>query len=541
MLCEIYCEQFHQKRITFHDGLNVVLGTSKADNSIGKTTLMLIVDFAFGGNAYTDATDILANVGEHIIGFKFCFNDKEYFYSRSITDRNTVWECDSSYTQIKSISTADYCNILSQLYGVNMYKLTFRDVVGRYIRVYGKENYDEKHPLHATPKESGEKATTALLKLFDGYRVIDGLDARAKESAINLNTYSEAQRRNLIAKITKTQYSKNEKDIAHKTKEIEQLSTQLDKGLLDLDAVASEQAIEIKRKLGHAKRMRSKLLSRLSVLDENSSYKFSDTTDTFSELARFFPNIDLQHIDEIERFHDKIVLVFKSELQNEKKNIDKQLVQLSSIISNLEKQLEDLVGNPNLSKVILKKHADTVREIERMERENEVYQKTQELKRIKTEDEESLRHAKSEQFGEIEKAINTEMDRINNLLYVEQYNPPIIHFTETNYNFRTPDDTGTGIAYKGLVVFDLAMMHLTRLPILVHDSLILKQISDEAIETILQQYSACGKQVIIALDKQDSYSDQAFETLVSHTVIKLAPGGEELFGRSWSKHSRDNE
>lgn len=541
MLCEIFCEQFHQKSITFHDGLNVVLGTSKADNSIGKSTLMLIVDFAFGGNTYTEATDILENVGEHSIGFKFCFNGKEYFYSRSISDRHTVWECDSSYNPIKQITTTDYCNILAQHYGVDMYKLTFRDVVGRYIRVYGKGNYDEKHPLHATPKESGEKAATALLKLFDGYKIIDGLDARAKESANNLNTYSEAQRRNLIAKITKTQYNRNEKEISQKAEEIEQLSTQLDKGLLDLDAVASEKAIEIKRKLSHAKRMRSKLFSRISILDENSSYKFSDTTETFSELARFFPNTDLQHIDEVERFHDKIASVFKNELQNEKKNIDKQLVEIHAIISDFEKQLEDLVGNPNLSKIILKKHADTVREIERMERENEVYQKTQELKRIKAEDEESLKRAKSEQFGEIEKSINAEMDRINHLLYEEQYNSPIIHFTESNYYFHTPDDTGTGIAYKGLVVFDLAMMHLTRLPILVHDSLILKQISDEAIETILQQYSACGKQVIIALDKQDSYSERAFSDLESHTVIKLAPGGEELFGRSWSRKSKGNE
>ena len=26
MLCEIYCEKFHQNRITFHEGLNTILG-----------------------------------------------------------------------------------------------------------------------------------------------------------------------------------------------------------------------------------------------------------------------------------------------------------------------------------------------------------------------------------------------------------------------------------------------------------------------------------------------------------------------------------
>lgn len=32
MLYEIYCQEFHQKRIMFNEGLNVVLGTNTGDN-----------------------------------------------------------------------------------------------------------------------------------------------------------------------------------------------------------------------------------------------------------------------------------------------------------------------------------------------------------------------------------------------------------------------------------------------------------------------------------------------------------------------------
>ena len=49
MLHEIYCEQVHQKRIVFNPGLSVVLGTNTGDNSIGKSTFLLIVDYVFGG------------------------------------------------------------------------------------------------------------------------------------------------------------------------------------------------------------------------------------------------------------------------------------------------------------------------------------------------------------------------------------------------------------------------------------------------------------------------------------------------------------
>ena len=86
-----------------------------------------------------------------------------------------------------------------------------------------------------------------------------------------------------------------------------------------------------------------------------------------------------------------------------------------------------------------------------------------------------------------------------------------------------------------MVVFDLAVLNLTHLPILVHDSVVLKQISDEAIEKIMELYSASGKQVIIALDKQDSYSPKTTQMLEESAVLKLASGGAELFGRFWGK------
>ena len=50
MLYEIRCDRFQQKRIRFNSGLSVVLGTRTGDNSIGKSTFLLIVDFVFGGS-----------------------------------------------------------------------------------------------------------------------------------------------------------------------------------------------------------------------------------------------------------------------------------------------------------------------------------------------------------------------------------------------------------------------------------------------------------------------------------------------------------
>ena len=126
------------------------------------------------------------------------------------------------------------------------------------------------------------------------------------------------------------------------------------------------------------------------------------------------------------------------------------------------------------------------------------------------------------------------MEKINDVIYSGLYSAPLLSFSDKSYIFHTPNDTGTGVAYKGLVVYDLAVLRLTALPILVHDSVLLKQIADSAIEEILKLYSSTGKQVIVALDKQSSYSPLTKQILEGHAVLNLAPNGQELFGRSWS-------
>lgn len=75
MLIEISCSKFktpkHPKEaISFHPGLNVVLGNKNGANSIGKSTMLLIIDFAFGGSSYVKS-DAVIELGNHEIFWLF--------------------------------------------------------------------------------------------------------------------------------------------------------------------------------------------------------------------------------------------------------------------------------------------------------------------------------------------------------------------------------------------------------------------------------------------------------------------------------------
>ena len=470
----------------------MILGTNAGDNSIGKSTFMLIIDFVFGGITYANSTDILNNIGSHDIYFTFIFNQQRYSFCRNNIESNTVWICDQDNKRIKSFSLTEYCSWLSKQYDLNLPYLSFRD----------------------------------LLKLFNKYSIIAEIEKQAEKSADALKAYNRAQALEFVSKIGVREYRKNEAEIKQLESEIQDISSGLEHDLQDVDAAASERAIYIKSELSRARRLRSNLCSKLSTIEENGEYHFSNTTDKYE---------DLRHIAEIESFHKKVSTIFKQELKDERKKLLEAIAEYDSIIRDYESELKELIQNPKLSKIVLQRYAEILKEIEKMRRDNESYIKFENLKKQKKLDVENLKNIKSEQLGVIEHLLNSEMERINDSLYKEEYYAPLIHFTDSGYSFTTPNDTGTGIAYKGLVVFDLAMLHLTKLPIVVHDSVVLKQISDGAIENIMNQYVDSGKQTVIALDKPRSYTTKTSNLLEKYSVLKLASNGGELFGRSWGK------
>lgn len=155
-----------------------------------------------------------------------------------------------------------------------------------------KSNCDERRPLHYQATEKTEKACTALLKLFDAYSPLKDTAAAAQHSDDELIAYKKAQALQFIAKITKRVYEKNEKDIRSIAAQIEELSSGLERGLLDVDAAASEQAVYIKKLLSRARRARSKVKARWDLLDEMATMPFpllpipSLTCSTFPRSGR---------------------------------------------------------------------------------------------------------------------------------------------------------------------------------------------------------------------------------------------------------------
>lgn len=86
-----------------------------------------------------------------------------------------------------------------------------------------------------------------------------------------------------------------------------------------------------------------------------------------------------------------------------------------------------------------------------------------------------------------------------------------------------------------MLVYDLAILELSALPLLIHDSFLLKQIQDKAVEKILELYEQAGKQIFISIDKVSSLTLKAVQIIKKAKILTLYPNGGELFGRCWNK------
>ena len=145
-----------------------------------------------------------------------------------------------------------------------------------------------------------------------------------------------------------------------------------------------------------------------------------------------------------------------------------------------------------------------------------------------------LAEIKSRILSEIQNQINIKMNDLNCIIYENSRKAPAIELSENKYQFYTYGDTGTGTAYANLITFDLALLMLTCLPTITHDTPVFKNIEDRAMAKIIQLYTTFDKQIFIAIDKIHSYDESVVTALEKNEVLKLS-ADKTLFIKNWKQ------
>ena len=383
-----------------------------------------------------------------------------------------------------------------------------------------------------------QRSVDVLVKLFDRYKDVEIYTNRLNEQKKMLSTFREARKYQFIPDMVdgKKQFKEN-------LIQINNLQVELDNLVYEQAESKNEADIEksrIKSQLQNILlRLETELQSkkrRMELLDMIFEYGLYPTSTDLSALQDFFPNVNLRKIYEVEKYHQKLACILDEQFSDEQEVLQKEIAYMDNRVQEVRMKIDELGFVGTLSKDFLDKHSEIKGRINALKAQNDAFLMLKDLQDNKKKADDVLKRAIEDILINIENSINSKMKEYNNLLFTEQRKAPYLRFKEYNsYIFETPDDTGTGSNYKGMVVYDLAILALTAIPAIAHDSLILKNIGDGAVDGIMKIYAESKKQVFIAFDKQTAYMPDTQKIIANNTVLKLSDGNCELYGESWNK------
>ena len=524
MLKQIKCNLFNHKQIDFHDGLNIILGDDEAKNSIGKSSALLVIDFAMGGTSLlVDDAGVIKALGDHSYDITFEFKGEPLFVRRSTERPDIVDVCDSNYIKHDEMSLEAYREHLKRLYGLSGLESTFRSIVSPFARIWNKGESDPDHPLAGASKEKLSAGIFRLLDLFERTSDVSVERAALQILKDKKDLMKRSMTAEIIPRITTTQYRSNQKLIKDNAQAISDLKDNFAGAITAYEALFDEKLREIQQSKNELIKQRSLTSARREKLQRDSSGLSPRLTANIALVAEFFPEADLERLQQVEQFHKKIGKLVSRELKNELEALLNQESEINESITDLDQKIKlalNLKGTPTdlFAKVFeLKEVTDKARE------ENKFFEQKTSIDESEAASKARLDAIYDQIFLSIESSINSELEEFNKIVYGPERNPSQLRIKNANsYSFTSPLDTGTGKSYAGLVGFDIAVLSLTNLPFIIHDSMIYKNIEISATENIIRILSAFKKkQIFLAFDEAKKFNTETQKTLQSNKVLQL--------------------
>lgn len=536
MLKEIVCDRIPEGKMVFRAGLNAIVGDESASNSIGKSSALLMIDFALGGDLYAKRDDIVKNVGHHDIKIHYVFNGTDYFFLRTTADPNNVHLCDANYQITGTIRNTDYKQQLYELYGVHAEPLKFGELISQFCRVYGKNNYNERQPLDPGYSQSGEDRVVYLVKLFGCYYKIEEQNRIVKEAEDRKSSYNKVVRLKLVAPVkTKKEYKEIVKDIDRLENEAKVIKAGIASQTMNLTSEQLEQISVLKLRLSRVQNEKALINGTINRLNRNLHEAIDEIVVDISQIQAFFPAIEIRKVDEINQFHAKIVGILREEIKERLEHEQKDLSRIARVENEIVEKIKEVAINDSSSDLALDRLVETKQTIDGLIQGKASYELIQQLATDYKDSKEMYDKILEDILARVAFNINKEMESLNKTILGEGKKSPLIFLAPNKYSIKSEDDTGTGTNYRVLITFDLAIFNLTTLPVLIHDSLLFKNIDDDALDGILTLYdSKTDKQVFISIDKVGSYGKKV-QTIVERSKVLQISEEHPFYGKSWKE------
>jgi len=530
MLKVIHCDKIPLAPLRFVSGLNVLVGDDAGENSIGKSSILLLIDFVFGGDDFLRlASEVIRNVGEVEVLFCLEFEGREHWFRRSTANHGVLIDSNGNF-----ISVSDYRSYLKDRYKFPPESPSFRDCVGLFSRIWGKDNINPNKPLHSVGAEPYDKIKSTVIRLFGYYgelRDLKSLKARAesRDKALKL-----AFKEGFIKPLTKAEFKESQKRLLGLSQQLDDIKGRLELYAVSVRGLLNDKNLELKKEKDSLLDERRSLQVRLLGVERSLRFGGAVNARFFEKLSDYFPGVNSDRLLEVENFHSGIANILKPEIQAEAQFLKARIAEVDLAVRSIDEKLLEVTRGGERPLEFVEQMLQLSLEHKKVSEQL----KYRELKDDLNSELDSLSDAiliKVEAaLGEIERDLNDRMAEWIVRFYELDPVVPVLQFKEKSYSFDHRTDTGAGKSYANLISLDLSMLQVTCLPLLIHDTVLFKNIEIHAVERIFSAYACFDKQIFAAIDELVKYNKDTRRLCLERMFLKL-DADTPAFGVSWSR------
>lgn len=256
----------------------------------------------------------------------------------------------------------------------------------------------------------------------------------------------------------------------------------------------------------------------------------------FLQLTEFFPEVDLGRIKEVQGFHNQLRLVLSDELKAEEEKLQHTLEKISLELKENDQRIQKLTGLTTQVENAMEQMLELAAKQEQLQNQLSIYEDNNMEAAQKVETGKALAQILGTTTFEIQTQVNAKILEYSGDIATSNSKAPELNLTAKNYKYGVEDNTGTGKAYTDLLLFDIAILSLTQLPILIHDSFLFNNIDDLTKQSFIRLYNRFqNKQIFISLDQFYGKDDEEINQILFNSTRLTLTGHNMLYGQDWRK------
>lgn len=462
--------------ISFENGLNIVNGKDDCYDIFG------VIDFALGGDCVIYQNKKSYKQAE--IRMRFNFYGETKRFKRFYPDKKYIFSCDANYEIEERYTVKRYMKYILGNNGVHNRELSDKSI---------REYFVDTEKMFSLYKSIAIKEYNRdYLKIIGEYYQIKMIDDKKNDVESKLKIFDSACACNFIKSAhSEKELKNNKKRICELNIQQEIISKKVKQSSINDKLVHSVDEMFRMEKYSDLEMERISIESQIRTIESSENPYREDFIETFETLQHFFPSANLELLNNIESFHDRLKHILSSEFEEKKRELERKLIENNKLIDQIKKKsLMDESDNESMLR--MRDNYMTMHELEEQNNNYEVRKYI--LHKIEVLEDE-LNDLKEEKFNYGIHVIDEEryriLDNINRLLDKEQ----------SKYLRETMRPNDNGCLDKGNIyffIFMLALMNITMFPFMIYDKKVWDNIDDKVRNVVQNYLKGNDKQIIVA-------------------------------------------